>query len=183
MALHSLPENPSITQMKGAWPAVKRCSLGLMHWLRPDVRTLPDDRFVPIVDIHEQYLDWATRRGYSAFSQRVVGTTLTRFLGCESERYGAQGRQLRYLVGPLSLRPTYDPPRGGHGIAPEDFPWVQYLRHGMTGLPDSEIAAALEWSESNGWKRPPQLGWPVWRIPLPGEVVPTVPAWETRDFD
>lgn len=68
-------------------------------------------------------------------------------------------------------------------LKPEDYPWVRNLRWKIDNLdllgaplgikPDvSEFEEGLAWTAAHRWLRPPQLGWPWWRIPLPGEEVP-----------
>lgn len=165
-------------------PPVEAAAAGLFSWLASAGRTLPTDRFVPSYEVHEQFLDWLLRRDLAPFTQRVTLTALTRHIGAGVKRRwdGVKLYSVPVVVAPDLVVPEPWSSEWADRLEPDDYPWVRRLRdQDETGRmfaaqigvePNLAFAEGLAWSEAHRWARPPQAGWPWWRIPLPGEEVP-----------
>lgn len=79
----------------------------------------------------------------------------------------------------------YTPASWSPKVAPipeDEYPWISYLKSDdAIGWSELDKLEAIAWSRANGFRRPPLLGWPWWRIPLPGEVVPETEGVWGRD--
>lgn len=154
-------------------PAVETCARNL-RWFLEDASTVyPMHDFVPGPDLHEQFMDWSTRRGLAPFTQRVTLTAMRRYLGAE-KKARSNGTKLYRLPSVLVPLPDSPPePNNEHWaalVSPDEFPWVRWYKDPVSHRDPDVRADAIAWSASNGWQRPPQMGWPDWRVLTQEEI-------------
>lgn len=155
---------PHFAVAQGPKPALTAATANLKTWLLDPGFRLSFNVFVPSADLHEQYSDWAVRRGLGVFSKHAVSKAVMR-LG--ALRVAGSGNvslfQLPRLAGdapPVSELTVWDAQSMVKHLPP--FWWAESV----------EDHANAPFAPGGDGVRPPAMGWPWWRIPLRGEAVP-----------